>query len=130
MSDKFFLIFGIVVSLIGLLTVVIEIRTFFTCRMKVTATIVSLKKEATTIRGGKIYSYRPHFIYTVNDKQYDGFAPFSSRKPDKYRVDETLQILVSEKNPEIFRFRGRIGALITGIVVLGIGLLFVILYFI
>ncbi len=130
MSDTFFLVFGIICSLIGLLFVFIHFSLTLSCRTKVTATVTGLETDSTPVRGSKVYSYRPKFSYTVNGVTYSGVATFSTNIKDKYSVNDSLEILVSNKNPENYRFRGRFGSLIGGIIVLAIGVLFVVLYFI
>ena len=129
MSDTYFLIFGIVVAILGLLMVIGQLRMFLLCRTETDAEITSVKKETTKVRGSSIHSFRPQFSYKINDKQYEGTAPFTTKKKDKYNPGDVLRILVSEAHPEMYRFKGRVGTLVAGIAVLGAGLLFVILYF-
>lgn len=130
MSDTYFLVFGIVVALIGLVVLILYFKTFCLCRKKVTAEIVCVKEEQMTLRGSTIHSYRPRFSYNVDGKEYFGDAPFTSVKESKYNEGDPLEVIISESNPELFRFRGRIGGLITGIIMFCVGGLFVFLYFV
>lgn len=130
MSDTYFLIFGIVVAILGLIIVIGQMRMLLLCRTHIDAEITSVRRGTTKVRGSSIHSYRPQFSYNINDKKYEGTAPFTTKKKDKYNPGDVLRILVSEANPEMYRFRGRVGTLIAGIVILGAGLLFVILFFV
>lgn len=130
MSDTYFLIFGIIVTLIGISLIVIHFRDIFSCRECTFGKITKLKVEKTTLRGSTVSSYRPEFTYTVNDKSYNGIASFSSHNKDKYKVGDDLNICYSSKKPERYRMKGKCKSLTFGIVITAIGLLFVVLYFV
>ena len=130
MSDTYFLIFGIVVAILGLFIVIGQVRMLCLCRTDMDAVITSVKKETTKVRGSSIHSFRPQFSYSVNDKQYEGTAPFTTKNKDKYKSGDMLKILISAAHPELYRIKGRVGLLIAGVIILGVGLLFVILNFI
>lgn len=129
MSDTYFLIFGIVVSLIGLALIVLHIRTVSSCGERIIAQINNLKVQRTVIRGSSVYSYCPEFIYTVNGKTYQGTADFSTYRKNKYQVGDPLEIYYNYNDPEQYRVKGRCTMLIWGVIILAIGLPFVILYF-
>lgn len=129
MGDVFFLIFGIIVALVGFIILYFKIKVMVCCREKVIASITSVSSESHMIRGSTLHTYRPNFSYTYDGKKYKGSAPFTTVKENKYNKDEPLEILIDRKNPELYRFRGRIGMLISGTIIFAIGLLFVILYF-
>lgn len=128
MSDLYFLIFGIICALIGGVLIVLNIHMIFGCRMKIYAAITAIKRESTVIRGSTVHTYRPAFTYTVDGSTYHGTCPFTSFKKEKYAVGDALQIFVSKADPSQYRFKGKIGLLTAGMILLGIGLLFIILY--
>lgn len=130
MGDLYFLIFGIVVSLVGIVILALKIRVWTVCRKKVDATVTGVKTETNRVRGSTLYTYYPQISYTVDGKEYKETAPFSTVNANKYNAGDTMRIYVNEKNPELLRFKGRIGLFIVGLVVLAVGQLFVILYFI
>lgn len=129
MSDLFFLIFGIIVSLIGLLLIVIHILDVAKCREKITAVISNLKIDKVKVRGSNVSSYCPEFTYTVDGQTYNGIATFTTYNKDKYKVGDGLEICYSAKNPEHYRMKGRFKSLLFGLIIAAIGLLFVFLYF-
>lgn len=129
MPDLYFLIFGIVIGLIGIIIVILKIRVFTACRIRVNATISSIQTESTLIRGSTLHTFRPKLSYTVNGKTYRTACPFSTVREKKYSVGDTMSIFVSPSVPDLIRYPGRVGLFITGIILFGIGLLYVILYF-
>lgn len=130
MPDEFFLIFGIIVSLIGLAVTLVKTRDLLKCKMKVEASVTGLKKESQIIRGSTVHTYRPKFSYTVDGKEYKDTAPFSTVRESKYRPGDSLTLFVSASDPKLYRFKGRNGLLFFGVAVLAVGLLFVVLYFV
>lgn len=128
MSDTYFLVFGIIVALIGLLQIFFQVRKLSSCKKKVTATITSLKTDSIIVRGSTVHTYSPEFSYEFNGNTFTGTAPFSTTKKDKYTPGEPLTVYIDNDNPSEYRFGGKIGILIGGIVLLAIGLLFVTLF--
>lgn len=125
MSDSFFLIFGIVVSLLGLLLIVIHIRDVAKCRETITAVISNLKVDKVRIRGSNVSSYCPEFTYTVDGQTYNGFATFTTYKKAKYKVGDGLEICYNSKDPKHYRMKDRCKSLLFGLIFAAIGLLFV-----
>lgn len=130
MPDLFFLIFGIIVGAIGLMILIVELYSFIVCRERVEAKVVDYKVKSNIIRGTVVHMFSPIIAYELDGKQYTGVSPFSSRFECKYPIDSTMVIFANKKNPENYRFAGKFGGLITGLIITAIGLLFVILYFI
>ena len=130
MSDLFFLIFGIIVGLIGLMILIVELYSLIMCRERVEAKVVDLKVQSNFIRGTVVHMFSPVIVYELEGKPYTGIAPFSTRFEGKYPIDSTIVIFANKKNPENYRFEGKFGGLIAGSIITAIGLLFVILYFI
>lgn len=130
MPDTFFLIFGIIVALLGAIILFAMIRSIAKCRTRVEATICSLKTEKTSLRGTTVYSYSPVVSYEVNGNSYEANAPFSTGKKDKYIVGNKLVIYINASDPSDYRFPGKLGLWITGFVMLALGLLFIVLCFI
>ena len=130
MGDGYFLAFGIVTGLLGLLLLYVHIRLVFICQEEIQAVITSIKVETTRLRGAVYHYYRPKFSYTIDGKTYEGEAPFSSFRKDKYQPYEYLTIYVNKEEPEIRRFPGRIGMFVTGLIFFALGSLFVVLFFI
>ena len=130
MSDTFFLVFGIIVSLFGLLTLYVQIKNQVMCRERVTATIIKLHVSKVMLRGTTKQSYSPELSYTVNDHTVNVAAPFSSYNKDKYKVGETMPLYISKADPTAYRFPGKVGITITGFIVLAVGVLFIVLYFV
>lgn len=129
MPDLYFFFFGLVCFMIGLLLLAIKIYIIASCRDKVNATITSIKKDKTIVRGSTVYMYIPKFSYSVNGKDYKGTASFSTFSKEKYKEGDTLPIYVSHSNPGNYRFKGRYGMFIWGLLFSSIGLLFMVLYF-
>lgn len=129
MSDMYFLVFGIIVCIIGVVMLWAYFKTVILCRQKVTATITSIKEESMLVRGSTVHSYRPSFEYVVDGYSHNGEAPFTTYRENKYNEGDLLEIFVSSSNPELFRFKGRFGLFIAGLVIFAVGGLFVVLYF-
>ena len=130
MPDLFFLIFGLVIGLIGLVILTVELYSLIVCKVKVDAKVVDYKVQSNFIRGTVVHMFSPILEYEVDGEKYTGVSPFSTRFESKYPIDSTLVIYVNKKNPENYRFQGRFGGLIAGSIITAIGLLFVILFFI
>lgn len=130
MTDTYFLIFGIIVSAIGISLIVIYLRDVIYCRENTGAIISNLKTEKIMVRGSTVKSYCPEFVYTVNGRQYSGTASFTTPRKDKYKVGEELAICYCSRKPEQYRIKGKCKSLIFGLLIAAVGLLFVCLYFI
>ena len=129
MSDVYFLVFGIIVTLVGIGLTFMHFRIYALCTQKTAATIKSLKMKYHYFRGMKKTLYCPEFEYTIEGKKYEGTASFSTYKKDKYRIGDMMNIYIDPADPGSYRFEGRYEILLTGILALVIGLLFVVLYF-
>lgn len=130
MSDTYFLVFGIIVSLIGIALIVIHFRDLINCREKITATISNLKVEKVSVRGSSVSSYCPKFTYEVDGQTYNGIATFTTNTKNKYKVGDGIEICYNSKNPGQYRMPGRFKSLVFGIIIAAIGMLFVGLNFI
>lgn len=128
MPDIFFLIFGIIITQLGFLLIVIEINITVKCRERTTAEITRLKKSTTLLRGSGVNYYSPEFTYIKDDINYFGITPFSTRHKDKYRIGDKITIYINSTDPEQYRLKRINGILIFGFVTLAVGLVFVILY--
>lgn len=129
MGDTYFLIFGIVVAALGALLAWVKIKVLISCRTPVNAEICRIKNESTKIRGSTVHSYRPVYLYSFGGKEYKAEAPFSSVREKKYNIGDCMQILICEKNPDLYCFRGRLGMLFAGLIIFAIGMVFVVAYF-
>lgn len=130
MTDIYFLVFGCVCIAAGLLICFLKALSLRKCRTRVEAEITSVKVQSIPLRGSKVYTYSPVITYKVDGRTFNGTAPFSSAKKEKYAVGGVLPILVNPSNPGEFRFEGRVGTLFAGGIILAIGLLFFILSFV
>ena len=97
MSDLFFLIFGIIVGVIGLMILIVELYTFIMCRERVEAKVVDLKVQSNFIRGTVVHMFSPIIAYELDGKQYTGVSPFSSRFESKYPIDSTMVVFANKK---------------------------------
>lgn len=129
MPDLYFLIFGMVVSLIGILSIFAKMRSIATCTEAITASVASIKTETTLIRGSTVYFYRPVYSYSYFGKKYKAEAPYKSMLKGKYNVGDTASIYINPAEPGDFRFPNTFAAFVFGIIALAVGLLFVVLYF-
>lgn len=129
MSDTFILVFGIIVLILGLIILYVYFKTVILCRCKILSEITKVKEEQLLIRGSTLHTYRPEFMYMYEGQKYKGVASFSTTNENKYNVGDSLLIYVNVKNPGLYRFSGRFGMLITGLVIFAIGALFTILWF-
>lgn len=129
MSDLFFCILGFIVGGLGLLIIIVEMRSFIKCRTKVNGVITSINKKSRFWRGRTITDYNPQFQYTYEGQDYDAIAPFSSTNKDKYIPGTYYDIFINPNNPEQYRFKNESGLVIAGIILLIVGALFALLYF-
>lgn len=129
MRESAFLVFGIICALIGIVVLAVKLRLRIRCSRRTDAVIINLQADYTMLRGTKVYTYCPEFSYTVDGKEYQGIAPFSTSKKDKYRIGDPLPVYINPADPEDYDFRGKPGLVIAGVLLLGVGLLFVILNF-
>ena len=127
MSDTYFLIFGIIIALIGMILLFSYFKVLLSCRQAVIAQITSVKKEKITLRGSSVYSYRPVFSYSVDGHEYSGEATFTTHNKTKYNSGDSLKIYVSATQPGLYRFDGKIAPMIIGLIMVVIGGLFIVL---
>lgn len=129
MSDWYFLVFGIISAVIGLILIALKIKVIASCRVKTVATISALHIEKTLVRGSTVRTYYPVLTYSYDNESYTCTAPFSSVRANKYKEGEQMIMYISSDNPELYRFPRRLGMIFTGLIFLSVGLLFVVLFF-
>lgn len=123
------LIVGVVLFLIGMTILFSKIKLLFTCRIKTEAVVYSVRKDAVSVRGSKVYSYIPQFSYQYNEVEYIGETSFSTLKVNKYKPKDKMYIFVNPKKPDDFRVRGGIGAYIVGALFAFVGTMLIVLFF-
>lgn len=121
MSDMFFLVVGIIISVIGLLLIIAKVMTYIKCTVQINATVVELEKEYTFFRGVEHTHYRPVVRYAVDGKSYTEKAHFRTYRKTKYPIASVIKICYNPKNPEQMRFVGHPFPLPLGLVFLFIG---------
>ncbi len=130
MSDTYFLIFGIILAILGAIILFTAVKNALTCKKKIYATISSIATQKTTLRGSTIYYYHPVVAYDAGGNHYETQAPFSTGRKDKYIIGNKMVVYIDESNPGSCRFPGKPGLWITGLLFLFAGLFFAILYFV
>lgn len=130
MSDVFFLVVGIIISVIGLLLIMAKVTTYIRCNVPINATVVKLEIEYTFFRGVEHTHYRPVVRYVVDGKSYTEEAYFRTYRKMKYPIDSEMKIYYNPKNPELIRFVGHPFPLPLGLVFLLIGAVLIYCYFI
>ncbi|MCI6616666.1 DUF3592 domain-containing protein [Ruminococcus sp.] len=121
MSDVFFLVVGIIISVIGLLLIMAKVTTYIKCNVPINATVVKLEIEYTFFLGVEHTHYRPVVRYVVDGKSYTEEAYFRTYRKMKYPIDSEMKIYYNPKNPELIRFVGHPFPLTLGLVFLLIG---------
>lgn len=129
MPDLFFLIVGILLSLLGILCFSGAIQNNKACSLSVTAKVIGMEKDEHSYWRGT-YRYFPTFSYTVNGKEYVIKDEFSAtRSKSKYRVGGEIIIKCDPENPEEIKVGVKLSPYIIGIVFAAIGVLLIVCYF-
>ena len=123
------IVFGIITAVIGLLLTIGFILSRIKCSEAVEAEVSKLNEKKLYLRGSTIKQFNPVFTYSVGGKDYTQKSDILTTNAKKYFVGQKLTVLVNPKNPSEMRYGSNIGILLTGIVLLLIGALFITLTF-
>lgn len=129
MPDIFFLIVGIILTLINLLILALKIKVRISCSRRIEAIITDVETETTYIRGSTLYNYRPKYQYTVDGQTYTELAPLSTVKQKKYNVGDTFVIYIDPSNPELARIPRFDWLVLFSCLMLAFGVLLIVSYF-
>ena len=129
MSDKFYLIVGIILSILGAGAIGAAISNRKACTEPVVATVSSLKAKRHNIRFKLLVTYTPTFSYTVGGKKYSKAADFSSLSSTKYAKGKELPILVNPKDPNEIRVGNNLTLILFGIICAAAGVTMIVCYF-
>ena len=102
MSDTFFLIVGIILASVGILSVLSGILSKRNCTEPAEGTVVSLKDKSYYHRGITTHDITPVIQYTYNGKTYESPACTSTSDKKKYRVGGRVGIRVDPNRPESY----------------------------
>ena len=129
MSDTFFLIVGILVSLIGFICLLAGITLRIQCTKKIEAVIQNVKQKHHVVRLKAIIAYHPIFHYEEEGKTYTHTAEIFSFRPKKYVVGNPLTVWINPKKPSEYCFSTHIGSLVGDVAIMVAGLTLVVCYF-
>ncbi|MCR4616077.1 MAG: DUF3592 domain-containing protein [Clostridiales bacterium] len=100
MSDKFYLIVGIIFLIFGIGGIGAAISNKVSCTENVTATISNVKIKRYNIRFHLLVTYSPVFTYTFDGKKYTVNADLSTLRSKKYEKGNEFAIKVNPKDPK------------------------------
>ena len=129
MSDKFFLIVGIILSAIGILSIVSGIISKIKCSEPVEGTVTHLKDKSYYHRGITTHDITPTVAYTYNGKTYESKAPASTSDKNKYRVGGRIKVFVNPKRPGEFKLKNTLLPYVFGVILLIPGVILIGCYF-
>lgn len=129
MSDTFFLVVGIILSLIGLIILISIIAKHIGCSMSVDADIINVESNRNTIRGSTYYTYTPVIKYNVNSRECVNKIPTETRNQNKYVIGSKLKIRVNPSNPDDFAYKTSGSAIFFGLLFLALGAILVVCFF-
>ena len=105
----FFLIFGIVIFIIGISSLITNVHKKENCTEKVIATCTNMKqkKHSSKHRNGPT-TYTPVFTYEYNNKRYERQygKSYSERKKDTFEKNKKYTIFVNPKIPSQYIVEG------------------------
>lgn len=129
MNDTYFLIVGIVLSVIGVLVLASVLVSRIKCKTAVEAVVSRVSVKKSYLRG-KTYKFStPVFTYIYNNKKYTQKANISTLKTGKYSVGDTFTVYIDPKNPAAMRFGANSGVIVCGALLLTAGLILTVCYF-
>lgn len=120
---------GGLMTVIGAAMLLSNLLSRVRCRVKITATVKSLKAEEIKSRKGKQYAYRPKYVYKVNGVEYEGIAPFRAADPKKYRKGDRFPIAYNPQKPGEICFLGKQSMNAVGAALFAGGAVFLLIYF-
>ena len=129
MSDKFYLIAGIIITIFGIGGIGAAIHAKIACTEPVKATVSNLKAKRHNIRFKLLVTYTPTFSYTVNGKKYSKVGDFSSLSSQKYAKGKEIPILVNPKDPNEIRVGNNISLILFGIICIAAGITMIVCSF-
>lgn len=119
-----FLILSIIIFIIGIYSLIINVRKTENCTEKVVATCTQIKKiDIRNKYGSRPTTYTPVFTYEYNNKQYERKygKNYSERNKDTFEKNEKYTIFVNPKAPSQFIVQGHEGDIDTFAIVAPIG---------
>lgn len=123
------LIVGFVLSLAGVGFLLGEILDFASCTQRITAKVVKMEKDKGSYWRGT-YRYYPVFAYTIDGKEYKGKDRFSpTRRENKYHVGTEVAVKCNPGRPKQFRTGPKASTYLLSGVLLAVGILFWVCYF-
>ena len=129
MSDTFFLIVGIILSLFGILSIVCGIISKRRCTESVEGVVAGLKDKTFYHRGITTHQITPVIRYSYDGKTYESKAYTSTSDTKKYRVGGRVTVFVNPDKPEEYRMGKAIFPYVFGVILLIPGVVLVWCYF-
>lgn len=130
MPELFYLIFGIILVILGVIWVLSSLFHDFSCSKKVVAKIIRTERDSKSYWRGS-YKYYPVFSYTVEGKNYIIKDKYSqTRNKNKYFVGKEAVLSYNPKSPEEFRNGIKLSMYFIGASIFLLGAFFSVLYFI
>ncbi len=129
MSDNFFLIVGIILSVLGLLSIISGILSKIRCTVPVEGIVSDLKDKTFYHRGITTHDITPTVKYDYNGKTYESKAATSTSNTKKYRIGASVRILVDPKSPESFVLGKPVFPYVFGVILLLPGVFLIVCYF-
>ncbi len=129
MNDTYFLIVGIVLSVIGVLMLASFLMSKIKCKTAVEAVVSRVSVKKSYLRGKTYRHSTPVFTYIFNNKKYTQKANISTLKSGKYTVGDTFTVYIDPNNPSAMRFGANIGIVAGGALFLAAGLILTVCFF-
>lgn len=129
MSDTFFLVVGIIFSLIGILSFLGGILSKKKCTETIEGTISKLIDKTNYHRGITIHYITPVVQYFFKGQLYEAKMDISTNDTKKYHVGDPIRFLVNPDRPEEIRPERTAAPYVFGLITLAIGAVLVWCYF-
>lgn len=129
MSDSFFLIVGLILSAIGVLSIAGGIFSSNNCTEEIEGTVVSLKDKTHYFRGVTTHNITPVIRYSYQGQTYESKADLSTTDTSKYSVGGSVTILVNPNRPEEYRTGATAFPYVFGLLTLLPGAVLIFCYF-
>lgn len=129
MSDTYFLIVGILLVVFGVLLIIGGISANMKCNTLVKGVIVNLIEKSHYHRGIITHEITPVVRYTYNGRKYEKKSEQPTRDTEKYRIDDSIDLLINPDMPEEFLLHRTIFPFVMAVVLMLPGLLLIYCYF-
>lgn len=129
MGDTFYLIIGIILSIIGVGGIGAAISNNKSCSEYVTATVSSVKVQRHNIKFKLLVTYIPTFTYTFGGKKYSTASHYSSIRSKKYEKGKEYTLRINPKNPNEINEGSNWSLVLFGLIFAAAGITMIVSYF-